>query len=224
MKLLFRILRPIFIYYKNAYTYLICKYVTLSITRKFDLGGDLMLNALSVRAKYFITALMLAILTPFLAFFMPLTISHTFYFNRDNVVLITPPSNFIMLLIAMGLIVLALIVLGLKRNPYIYAIFSAIILSSFVLGYYSFLSYSAIQKDQIVFQHYHKQIIYKWQDINEVIYEYEIGSVGTYYFQTTNNEQFVIEENGQFGLDEKRAIYQLAILNEAKFIEREKSD
>ncbi len=183
-----------------------------------------MLNALSVRAKYFIAALMLAILTPFLAFFMPLTISHTFYFNRDNVVLITPPSNFIMLLIAIGLIVLALIVLGLKRNPYIYAILSAIILSSFVLGYYSFLSYSAIQKDQIIFQHYHKQIIYKWQDINEVIYEYEIGSVGTYYFQTTNNEQFVIEENGQFGLDEKRAIYQLAILNEAKFIEREKSD
>lgn len=74
-----------------------------------------MLNALSVRAKYFTTALMLAILTPFLAFFMPLTISHTFYFNRDNVVLITPPSNFIMLLIAIGLIVLALIVLGLKE-------------------------------------------------------------------------------------------------------------
>ncbi|WP_230874880.1 hypothetical protein [Lysinibacillus cavernae] len=129
-----------------------------------------------------------------------------------------------MLLIALGLTVLALIVLGLKRNPYIYAISCVIILSSIVLGYYSFLSYSAIQKEQIVFQHYHHQTIYKWQDINEVIYEYEIGTVGTYYFQTTNNEQFVIEENGQFGLNEKRAIYQLAILNGTKFIEREKSD
>ncbi|EFI68897.1 hypothetical protein JIN86_18115 [Lysinibacillus sp. HST-98] len=182
-----------------------------------------MLNAFSPRAKYFIAALMLAILTPFLGFFMPLTISHTFYFNKDNVVLITPPSNFIMLLIAFGLIVLALIVLGLKRNPYIYVISSAITLSSFVLGYYSFSSYSAIQKDQIVFQQYYHQTIYKWQDIHEVIYEYEIGTVGTYYFQTTNNEKFVIMENGQFGLDEKRAIYQLAMLNGAKFTEREKS-
>jgi len=116
-----------------------------------------------------------------------------------------------------------LIVLGLKRNPYIYVISSAITLSSFVLGYYSFSSYSAIQKDQIVFQQYYHQTIYKWQDIHEVIYEYEIGTVGTYYFQTTNNEKFVIMENGQFGLDEKRAIYQLAMLNGAKFTEREKS-
>ncbi|WP_053593241.1 hypothetical protein [Lysinibacillus sp. FJAT-14222] len=56
---------------------------------------------------------------------------------------------------------------------------------------------------------------------NIVVYEYEIGTVGTYYFQTKNNETFVIEENGQFGLDEKRAIYHLANENGASFVERE---
>lgn len=185
--------------------------------------GDFMLHALSVRAKYFVAALILAILTPFLAFFTPLTISQTFYAHREDVVLMTPPSNFIMLLIALGLIFVVFIVLGLKRNPNIYTLAFVIILSSIVLGYYSLLSYSAIQKDQIVFQQYHHQTIYKWQDLHEVIYEYEIGTFGTYYFQTKSNEHFVIEENGQFGLDEKRAIYKLAVLNGVKFMEREKS-
>ncbi|MED4077920.1 hypothetical protein P4645_17045 [Lysinibacillus fusiformis] len=114
-----------------------------------------MLHALSVRAKYFIAALIVAILTPFLAFFTPLTISQTFYAHREDVVLMTPPSNFIMLLIALGLIFVVLIVLGLKRNPNIYTLACVIIISSIVLGYYSLLSYSAIQKDQIVFQQYH---------------------------------------------------------------------
>jgi len=183
-----------------------------------------MLHALSVRAKYFIAALILALLTPFLAFFTPLTISQTFYTDRQDVILMTPPSNFIMLLIALGLIFVVFIVLGLKRNPSIYILACVIILSSIVLGYYSLLSYSAIQKDQIVFQQYHHQTIYNWQDLNEIIYEYEIGTFGTYYFQTKSNEQFIIEENGQFGLDEKRAIYKLAVLNGVKFMEREKSD
>ncbi|MGE7600000.1 hypothetical protein [Lysinibacillus fusiformis] len=182
-----------------------------------------MLHALSVRAKYFIAALILAILTPFLAFFTPLTISQTFYTDRQDVILMTPPSNFIMLLIALGLIFVVFIVLGLKRNPSIYILACVIILSSIVLGYYSLLSYSAIQKDQIVFQQYHHQTIYNWQDLNEIIYEYEIGTFETYYFQTKSNEQFIIEENGQFGLDEKR-IYKLAVLNGVKFMEREKSD
>ncbi len=186
--------------------------------------GDCMLHALSVRAKYFIVALIFAILTPFLAFFMPLTISQTFYAHREDVVLMTPPSNFIMLLIALGLIFLVLLVLGLKRNTKIYIFACVIILGSIVLGYYSLLSYSAIKKEEIVFQQYHHQTIYKWQDIKEVTYEYEIGTVGTYFFLTTNNEQFMIVENGQFGLDEKRAIYKLAVLNGVKFTEREKLD
>lgn len=95
-------------------------------------------------------------------------------------------------------------------------------MSSLVLGYFSVLSYTAIQNTKIVFKDFHHQTTYEWQVIKEVIYEYEIGSVGTYYFQTKNNEKFVIEEDGQFGAEEKSAIYNLANENGAIFVEREK--
>lgn len=63
----------------------------------------------------------------------------------------TPPSNFIMLLIALGLIFLVLLVLGLKRNTKIYILACVIILGSIVLGYYSLLSYSAIKRRKSFF-------------------------------------------------------------------------
>lgn len=72
-------------------------------------------------------------------------------------------------------------------------------MGSLVLCYFSVLSYIAIQNTQIVFKEYLHKTTYEWQDIKEVIFEYGIGTVGTYYFQTKNNEKFAIRENGQFG-------------------------
>ncbi|KOP78053.1 hypothetical protein AMS59_13150 [Lysinibacillus sp. FJAT-14745] len=181
-----------------------------------------MLNEISPSAKLFIFAIVLLLLSPIIVFMLPFTISQTFYYSRDNIVLITPTYNFILLFLAIALIILTLIILGFKRNKYTYLITLLVIVSSLVLGYFSVLSYTAIQNKQIVFKDFHHQTTYEWQDIKEVIYEYEIGTVGTYYFQTKNNEKFVIEEDGQFGAEEKSAIYNLANDNGATFLEREK--
>ncbi|MDM5249933.1 MULTISPECIES: hypothetical protein [unclassified Lysinibacillus] len=181
-----------------------------------------MLNELSPSTKFFITAIVLLLISPIIIFMLPLTISQTFYFSRDNIVLITPTNNFTMLFLAIALIILTFIMLGFKRNKYTYLITIIVIMSSLVLGYFSLVSYIAIQKTQIIFKEFHHQTTYEWPDIKEVIYEYEVGTVGTYYFQTKNNEKFVIEENGQFGGEEKSAIYHLANENGATFVEREK--
>ncbi|MFJ8513708.1 hypothetical protein [Lysinibacillus xylanilyticus] len=181
-----------------------------------------MLNVLSPRAKLFIFAIVLLLLSPIIVFMLPFTISQTFYFSKDNIVLIIPTYNFFMLFLAIALIILTLVILGFKRNKYTYLITLLVIVSSLVLGYFSVLSYTAIQNTQIVFKDFHHQTTYGWQDIKEVIYEYEIGTVGTYYFQTKNSDKFVIEENGQFGKEQKSAIYNLANDNGASFIEREK--
>ncbi|MEQ6356938.1 hypothetical protein ABNX05_20110 [Lysinibacillus sp. M3] len=50
------------------------------------------------------------------------------------------------------------------------------IVSGLILDYFSLLSYIAIQNTQIVFKEYLHKTTYEWQDINEVIYEYEIGT------------------------------------------------
>jgi hypothetical protein len=181
-----------------------------------------MLNVLSPRAKLFIFAIVLLLLSPIIVFMLPFTISQTFYFSKDNIVLITPTYNFIMLFLAIALIILTLVILGFKRNKYTYLSSLLVIVSSLVLGYFSVLSYTAIQNTQIVFKDFHHQTTYEWQDIKEVIYEYEIGTVGTYYFQTKNSDKFVIEENGQFSPEGKSAIYNVANDNGASFIEREK--
>ncbi|MGE7696345.1 hypothetical protein ACQKNC_20005 [Lysinibacillus sp. NPDC094177] len=174
-----------------------------------------MLNVLSPSAKLFIFAIVLLLLSPML----PFTISQTFYFSKDNIVLITPTYNFIMLFLAIALVILTLVILGFKRNKYTYLITLLVIVSSLVLGYFSVLSYTAIQN---IFKDFHHQTTHEWKDIKEVIYEYEVGTVGTYYFQTKNNENFVIEENGQFGPEGKSTIYNLANDNGASFIERGK--
>ncbi len=181
-----------------------------------------MLNELSPRAKFFLLAIALFLVSPIIVFMLPFAISQTFYFSRENIVLITLTKNFVMLSLALGLMIITLIMLGFKRNKYTYSMTVITIASSLVLGYFSLLSYIAIQKTQIVFQEFHHQTTYEWQDIKEVIYEYEIGTVGTYYFLTKNNEKFVIEENAQFGIEEKSAIYRLAYENRALFVEREK--
>ncbi len=181
-----------------------------------------MLSQLSPNAKLFIFAIVLLLLSPIIVFMLPITISQTFYFSKDNIVLIIPTNNFTMLFIAIMLIILTSIMLGFKRNKYTYLMTIIVIVSSLVLGYFSPLNYTAIQKTQIVFKEFHHQTTYEWQDIKEVIYEYEIGTVGTYYFQTNNNEKFVIRENGQFGSEERSRIYNAAYLNGATFIEREK--
>lgn len=181
-----------------------------------------MLNELSPNGKLFIFAIALLLLSPIIAFMLPLTVSQTFYFSKDNIVLITPTNNFIILFLAIALIISMLVILGFKRNKYTYLITTITIVSGLVLGYFSLLSYIAIQNTQIVFKDFHHQTTHEWQDIKEVIYEYEIGTVGTYYFQTKNNEKFVIKENGQFGPEGRSAIYNLANENGAIFIEREK--
>jgi len=181
-----------------------------------------MLNELSPNAKLFIVALALLLLSPIIIFILPITISQTFYFSSDNIVLITPTYNYFMLFLALALIIVALIILGFKRNTYTYLVTIIVIISSLVLGYFSLLSYIAIQNTQIVLKEFHHQTTFEWQDIKEVHYEYETGTIGTYYFKTKNNEEFVIEENGQFTPEVKSSIFNLTNKNGATFVEREK--
>lgn len=181
-----------------------------------------MLNELSPTAKLYIFALALLLLSPIVVFILPFTISQTFYVSRDTIVLITPTNNFTMLFLVIALIIVALIILGFKRNTYTYLMTIIVIMSSLVLGYFSLLSFIAIQNTKIVFKEFHHQTTYEWQDIKEVIYEYEVGTVGTYYFQMKNNEKYIIEENSQFTSEVKSSIYNLTNENGATFVEREK--
>ena len=135
-----------------------------------------MLNEISPNAKLFIIAIVLLLLLPFIVFLLPHTISQTFYFSRDNIVLITPTSNFTMLFLAIAFIILTLIMLGFKRNKYTYLITIIVIVSSLVLGYFSLLSYTAIQK-------------HKWFSKNFIIKLHMNGKILRKSFMSTKQVQ-----------------------------------
>lgn len=176
-------------------------------------------NTLSIQGKFFVSAIVFFLLSILLVLFLPITISETFYFNRDNVVLLTPVKNLYLFTISLAIIFLTLVLLGFKRTNLTYCIASFIIILSLVGGYFSLISYTAIQEKQIVVKNFSKETIYPWSEIQEVLYEY--GALGKYTFTMQDDYQFSINETERFGLDEKSAIYRIANDNDIPFIERE---
>lgn len=183
-----------------------------------------MLNQKSPRLIFFVIVIALLLLSPIVVLFFPIAVVETLYFHRENIVLLTPKINFLLILIAILMIIFGLVILAFKRSVVTYILTILLLIGSLGSVYFSTLSYTAIQKTQIIIKEYHTTTIYKWEDIEKVIYEYEIGTFGTYYFITDNNKEFFIKENGQFGLDAKRAIYKSANENGVNFLEREKTN
>ena len=183
-----------------------------------------MLTDLSTRAKYGISAIAVALIGYVLVLFLPISITETKYYSRDNIILLTPESNFKHFGIAIIAIVLALIILALKRNTLIYCLSSIIILSCLIISFITLTNYIAIQNKQIIIKDYSGENVYPWTEIDEVVYEYVVYENGKYIFKTKNNEQFIIYETKKFGSEVKSKIYSTARNLEIPFIERAAED
>ena len=120
------------------------------------------------------------------------------------------------------MVIVGMAILAIKRSVSTYAITSLLLVGSLATVYFSTLSFTAIQHSQIIRKEYHTTNNYEWKDLQQVTYEYEIGRVGTYHFLTKDNQTISIKENGQFGIEEKRAIYKSAVDSGVKFTEQEK--
>lgn len=177
-------------------------------------------NTISTQGKFFVSAIVFFLLSIVLVLFLPITITETFYFNRDNIILLTPVKNLYLFTISLTIIFLSLVLLGFKRTHLTYCIASLLIIFSIVGGYFSLISYIAIQEKQIIVKNFQNKTIYPWSEIQEVLYEYDNGALGKYTFTTQNEYKFSIEETMRFGLDEKSAIYRIAYDNDIRFIER----
>lgn len=182
----------------------------------------IILNKQSSRLIFIILICVLLLISPLIVLFFPLAVTETLYFHRDNLVLLTPSKNFLLIGIAIVLVIVGLMILAIKRSVGTYVITSLLLVGSLSTVYFSTLSYTAIQHSQIIKKEYHTTNNYEWKDLQQVTYEYELGTVGTYHFLTKDNQTISIKENGQFGIEEKRAIYKSAVNNGVSFTEQEK--
>lgn len=181
-----------------------------------------MLNQYSPRALWLVAAVCVLLLSPFFILLFPIAVAETFYFSKDHIVFIKPTINFILTAVAVLIIMMTCVVLAFKRNVFSYSVVGMLVVSAAATLYMGTLSYTAIQKEQVVFKEFQQETIYKWEQMEQLVYEYDIGTVGTYTFTTAGGETLEIEENGQFITEVQQAIYSLAYENDVQFIEREK--
>lgn len=181
-----------------------------------------MLNQKSPRVLFVVFALAVILLSPIIVAFLPLVVVETMHFSRENIVLLTPRRNFTLLAGAIAFFIAFLLLFTWRRTIYTYVLAVFLLSGSVSMLYYSMLSYTAIQDSGIVLKEYHNVRNYSWRDIEEVLYEYELSSPGVYTFTTTLGETIQMQENGQFGPDERSAIYNVVVGQGIPFIEREK--
>jgi hypothetical protein len=181
-----------------------------------------MLNQTSPRVLFVVFSLAVLILSPVIIAFLPIGVVETMYHDSDNILLLIPLRNFILVTSAMASVIVMLLLLAWKRRIFTYALAALLVIASGVMVYYSTLSYTAIQNGGLVFKEYHTVKEYAWSDIAEIVYEYDTNSPGVYTFTTTKGETLQIQKNGQFGPAEQSAIYQAAMRQGISFIEREK--
>lgn len=180
-----------------------------------------MLNEKSTRAKIGILAIAVGLIGFIIALFAPTFMTETLHFSQDNIVLLSAKNNLIISLVSLVLIVIILILLALKHTKVTYSLATVAILA--VIGFctWTLTNYIAIQNEQIITKSYNNEQIWKWTDIEQVIYEFHTElPYGQYIFQTADNE-LVITETMKFGPDEKQKIYNTARSFDVAFIERE---
>lgn len=179
-----------------------------------------MLNDLSTRAKFGLTAIAVALIGILVVLFLPMSVTETMYYSRENIILLTPETNLKHFGIAIIVIVFVFVLLAFKRNIFMYSLSTLIILSCIVISFLTLTNYIAIQNEQIIIKDYDGESIYPWTEIDEIVYEYVFEENGKYIFRTKNNEQFIIYETAKFGNMEKSKIYMTARNLNIKFIER----
>ncbi|SOC43865.1 hypothetical protein [Ureibacillus acetophenoni] len=165
-----------------------------------------MLNRTSPRTVFIVFSILLIILAPVFVFIFPIFSVETFHFEKGQIVLIPSEKNFYIVLIAFISIIIGLLILAFKRNWMTYFLSGLLCVAFFALMYVSTISYTLIHKEFIVLQDITVAEKFAWDEISDVVYEYEVGQLGTYNFRTIDGIEFSILENGQFGRDETREI------------------
>lgn len=155
-------------------------------------------------------AIAVLILAPLVILIAPLMAVETMYFDEQNIVLITPKQNFLLLTAGFACVFAALLLLAWKRKKATYILAFILVFASGIAAIQSPNSFVAIHEEGLKIQNYNKLAIHKWSDITDVLYEYSETEPAIYTFLLSNGEEFNLVENGQIGSKERGIIFSLA--------------
>ena len=166
------------------------------------------------------TAITVAIFTPFIMLFHP--VIYSLIFTDQFATFIPSPIYKRLILIGSLLVAGALGLLAYKRNKSIYVISPVLFIVGVGMWYFSIQNHISINENDIVKQAFFSKDQYSWYEFKDIVYEYaELEDKGDYTFTTVTGEQFILKE-GELRSDGKLQIYNYAMSNNIPFTERAK--
>lgn len=167
-------------------------------------------------------AVTVVIVAPFIMIFLPIFQMEFFPYDKTAITFIPNPVSLRLVILACFIIIVMLGILAYRRNKVIYFIGSLLFILGIGTGFLSTQNYTMISQEQLERHYLFKEQQYRWEELDEVVYEYVVGSnKGDLTFSTKTGEQFVIKEK-ELHSTGKSLIYQFARANEVTYIEREK--
>lgn len=167
-------------------------------------------------------AVTIVVIAPFIMIFHPIFQLEFFQYNNTAATFIPNPINLRLVLATCSVLIVMLWILAYRRNLKVYLIGLLLFILSVGIGYLSTQNYLLISQEQLERHHLFEEQQYRWEEFDEVVYEYVVGSNnGDITFTTKTGEQFVIKEK-ELHSTGKSLIYQFSRENEVTYIEREK--
>ncbi|MEK5186400.1 acyl dehydratase [Solibacillus sp. FSL R5-0691] len=168
------------------------------------------------------SAVTVVVVAPLIMIFHPIFQNEFFLYNNSSVTFIPNPLNFRLVLITGFVLIVMFWLLAYKRNMKVYLIGLLLFILSIGLGYLSTQNYILISQEELERHYLFEEHQYRWEELDEVVYEYVVGSnKGDITFTTKTGDQFVVKEK-ELHSTGRSLIYQLSRANEVTYIEREK--
>ncbi|MEK3763574.1 MULTISPECIES: acyl dehydratase [unclassified Solibacillus] len=167
-------------------------------------------------------AVTVVIFAPWIMIFHP--IFHLEYLSYNNRVstFIPNPVNLRLVLLSCLALIIAFGIIGYRQERKMY-LFSILFFGlSIGIAYLSTTNYLLISQEAIERHHFFDKQQYRWEQLDEIVFEYVVGSKkGDITFTAKSGEQFVInhKEIHSAGVSQ---IYHLAYQNGITYTEREK--
>ncbi|MER2029218.1 MAG: acyl dehydratase [Solibacillus sp.] len=167
-------------------------------------------------------AVTIVVVAPFIMIFHPIFQLEFFQYNNTTATFIPNPINLRLVLVSCFVLIVMLWILAYRRNMKGYLIGLLLFILSVGIGYLSTQNYLLISEAELERHHLFEEQQYRWEELDEVVYEYVVGSnKGDITFTTKTGDQFVIKEK-ELHSTGKSLIYQFSRANEVTYIEREK--
>lgn len=179
-----------------------------------------MLHEKSPRAILTVWAIVVVLLSPIFILFVPITVTQTFFYDPEQIIVIAPTKNHYLITVAFGLLFALLVLLAIKRTKWTYMMTGIMAVAATCSLVFSTLSYIIIHPEYITIKDYMNKKDYPMEEFSAVIYEYGEGELGRYQFITKSGEVVIVQDSPQLEFEKRSAIYKVALEHDMKFTER----